>query len=286
MSANSNAKRAQNALRALSNVKPNVALEGLDLNGLRSEIDAVDNALLALIHRRIDIGHQVGELKRAASADPVFLRPAREAKMLRELARRHEEVGRSEFPTATILYIWRELIAATTAMEGNLRLALMTDEDRHCRKNAVLHFSATLDQMTETTGAGVINQVMSGQAELGVVSLDDTWWLDERLDLSDPNGGQVFARLPFIDDPAQRTANAKSDSYVIAKFGLEEPTGDDRTLVAAALDSQFAQSNSAYFLANTDEDCLIDLPGYLVRNQLDSNEPLRIVGRYAAPIVL
>ena len=96
----------------------------------------------------------------------------------------------------------------------------------------------------------------------------------------------MFARLPFIDDPAQRTANAQSDSYVIAKFGLEEPTGDDRTLVAAALDSQFAQSNSAYFLANTDEDCLIDLPGYLVRNQLDSNEPLRIVGRYAAPIVL
>ena len=51
--------------------------------------------------------------------------------MLRELAHRHEEVGRSEFPTATILYIWRELIAATTAMEGNLRLALMADEDRH-----------------------------------------------------------------------------------------------------------------------------------------------------------
>ena len=61
MSANSNAKRAQNALKALGNVDPNVALEGLDLNGLRSEIDAVDNALLALIHRRIDIGHQVGE---------------------------------------------------------------------------------------------------------------------------------------------------------------------------------------------------------------------------------
>ena len=118
----------------------------------------------------------------------------------------------------------------------------------------------------------------SGQAELGVVSLDDTWWLDERLDLSDPNGGQVFARLPFIDDPAQRTANAQSDSYVIAKFGLEEPTGDDRTLVAAALD--VICTINAYFLANTDEDCLIDLPGYLVRNQLDSNEPLRIVGRY------
>ncbi len=286
MSDTTDETRAKNAAAALAGVDPTVVLDGLDLGELRKQIDAVDTALLALIHRRIDIGHQVGAIKRAETKDPVFLRPAREAKMLRELAKRHQAIGRSTFPTATILYIWRELIAATTAMEGNLRLALMADENRNNRKNAVLHFSATLDQVVETSGAGVINQVMNGQAELGVVSLDDTWWLDERLDSDERAGGQVFARLPFIDDPAQRGMKANADSYVIAKFGLEEPTGEDRTLVAAALNSQFAAAHQSNLLAATDEDCLIDLPGYLSRLELGSNEPLRIVGRYASPIIL
>ena len=263
-------------------------LEQMDLNDLRQQIDGVDRALLKLIHRRVDIGHQVGEIKRQTSDSPVFLRPAREAKMLRVLAQRHRDQGRADFPTSTVLYVWRELIASTTAMEGTLRLSLMADQNRTCRKNAVLHFSATLEQINRSAGIEVLDDVLSGRAELGVVALEDAWWQADNLGLA-PGQAQVFARLPFIDEPAQRLNGVAETTFTIAKFGLEEPTGDDVTLVVVEDPTQLQAHQSLQILDKRNGKSLVAVPGYLSAEDLgDAGTPgtAKIIGRYARPIVL
>ena len=55
-----------------------------DLASLRSQIDAIDTQIIELLSQRLQIVHQVGKLK-AASPKTSFIRPAREATMVKHL---------------------------------------------------------------------------------------------------------------------------------------------------------------------------------------------------------
>ena len=69
--------------------------EAAELDKLRAEIDRLDQELVERIHARSKVAMEVGEVKKRYSDSPVFLRPGREASMLRRAA---AKVARSRVP--------------------------------------------------------------------------------------------------------------------------------------------------------------------------------------------
>jgi chorismate mutase len=76
-----------------------------ELGRLRAEIERVDRALIELIARRMELGRQVGNAKRAAGLPP--LDPAREAAVIRRASEVARETGA---PEEDVRYVFWHLI--------------------------------------------------------------------------------------------------------------------------------------------------------------------------------
>ena len=117
--------------------------EAAELDTLRAEIDRLDQELVERIHARSKVAMAIGEVKKRYSDSPVFLRPGREASMLRRAAEKH---GDHPFPASSLLRIWREIIPAVTSLEGNLSLAIEEDEAAVAREHAQVHYAVSLER--------------------------------------------------------------------------------------------------------------------------------------------
>lgn len=90
----------------------------LTLAALRSEIDAVDDAVLVLIRRRQMLARKINTLK-GPLADGLKLRPDREAHVLRRLLTRAPEEDRE-----LVQALWRELLSAGLAVQGEVTVVV------------------------------------------------------------------------------------------------------------------------------------------------------------------
>ena len=85
-----------------------------DLERVRREIDAIDDALHDALMRRAALIGEIFKAKSDAQRAGSAMRPSREARILRRIAARH--VG--DLPLEVVFRIWREMINAATAMQG------------------------------------------------------------------------------------------------------------------------------------------------------------------------
>ena len=88
-----------------------------DLAALRAELDRIDDALHDLLIRRADVVARVAATKPNGT---LALRPGREAAIIRRLLARHT----GHLPPQALVRLWRELLAATTAMQGPFVVAV------------------------------------------------------------------------------------------------------------------------------------------------------------------
>ena len=194
------------------------------IESLRREIDEIDDAVHDLIIRRTGVVEQIAKLKGNGGT---FLRPAREAMILRRLAGRHS----GTLPISVLVRVWRELIAGFTRIQGPFVVATVaTDENRVLWDVARDHYGST----TPITACGAplqaIRAVIDGTATIAVVPWPDSddpdpWW--PALLNEDARVPRIVARLPFMqvgEIPNERMALA------LARLP-HEPTGEDHTLV-------------------------------------------------------
>jgi hypothetical protein len=152
------------------------------------------------------------------------LAPAREAMLLRALARRH--AGAMAFPT--IARIYREILSAPAPFEVHFLapedpLPLIEMARAHFGANALLHRAGSaaivLERVRTVPGALGLLPVPGGAAE--------KWWL--RL-LSEAGGApRVVARLPALEPRNPETGMVRS---LVVACAPCEASGDDRTLLA------------------------------------------------------
>lgn len=197
-----------------------------DLEGLRWRLDEIDDALQALLIERADIVSLVADRKRRDGALASF-QPAREAEILRRLAARHT----GAFPLATLLRMWREMLAATVRMQSQFAVAVYAPPEAPGFWDLARDQYGSLTPMAAYRSVGqVIRAVGDGAAAVGVLPMPqegdpDPWW---RLLLSnDENAPRVVARLPFGARGNARSEGA--DALAIGRFA-QQPTGEDRTL--------------------------------------------------------
>lgn len=203
------------------------------LAALRQEIDAVDHQLHDLLMRRCELAVQVGKVK--AERQPVgsnpaegakFIRPAREAQILRRLVGRHN----GKLPKPVIVRLWRELISALLQVEGPFAVAVYSpDSEPGFWDIARDHYGSRVAVTGFDRVGMVLGAVQDGTATVGVVPLpreddSDPWWRH----LLAQGSAHVMGRLPFGDAGNHR--GSPVEALVIGR-AMNEPTGHDRSLL-------------------------------------------------------
>jgi chorismate mutase / prephenate dehydratase len=195
------------------------------LEDLRAEIDRIDQEVLDLLVARSAVVRRIGEVKGDRVDGRPALRPAREAQILRRLAERAD--GR--FPTAVLVRMWRELIAAQTRLQAPLSVAVFARDEGITQvwDLARDHFGSATPMVRVDRAIQALRALTEGTATVAVLPLpndDESWWVslmsdqDHRL--------RAFARLPFVSSHGD-------EARALAIGQLEiEPSGDDLALLA------------------------------------------------------
>jgi chorismate mutase / prephenate dehydratase len=277
------------------------------LGALRAEIDAVDSQLHDLLMRRTELAVKVGEVK--AKVQPLggtpadgskFIRPAREALILRRLVARHD----GKLPKAVIVRMWREMISALLQVEGPFVVAVQAPKgDTALWDLARDHYGSRVKIVPLADTKAVLAAVNKGKATVGILPMPmaderTPWW--PALDSAGGKTPHVMGRLPFGDIGNVR--DPKAQAMVIGR-APNEPTGEDRTWVA--LHAKKAQSRRAVLAAakalapdarltlerTKSKEWLLDVVGFaadiegeLGRLAAALGAEFRVLGSYAVPL--
>ncbi len=136
-----------------------------DLSKLRSEIDAVDESILAQLNARAALARRVGSLKVGQA-----YRPEREAEVLRRI----QSLNDGPLPDEVVARLFREIMSACLALERPVTVAYLgpagTFSERaavkHFGEGAVTHPCASIDEVYRT--------VESNAADFGVVPVENS----------------------------------------------------------------------------------------------------------------
>lgn len=198
-----------------------------DLEELRRRIDEIDDRLQDLLTERVEIVAGVAATKRSAGGLAAH-QPAREAEIVRRLVARN----RGLFPPATLVRMWRELLAATVRMQGAFTIAVYAPPDSQGFWDIARdHYGSHTTMLSYRSTSQVIRAVTEGQAAIGVLPMPeegepDPWW---RHLSSHKHSPQIIARLPFGARGNARSDGA--DALAIGR-GAVSPSARDRTLFA------------------------------------------------------
>ncbi len=249
-----------------------------------------------LLMRRASVVEHV-----ARAGKPAAFRPGREASIIRRLLSRHQ----GALPPASVVRIWRELLAGTTSMQGGFSLAVSDGEPGGAvTRRAREHFGALTPLRAYASAEQAMADVAQGGASVAVLPFPSDrqqWWVSlmhhaPRL--------HVIGLLPFWR-PSQQEA-PETQALVVASTP-PDASGDDASLLAlqcragvsrSRLSSVLSQAGlqPGWMLPPRQEDApdapvLAQVAGCLTEDdarldRLDSvvRRPV-VLGSYAEPIV-
>jgi chorismate mutase / prephenate dehydratase len=278
-----------------------VSVTPSDLIGLRRRLDEIDDKLQDLLVDRAEIVSLVAASKK--NGKQATFQPAREAEIIRRLVGRH----RGAFPVATVVRMWREMLAAAVRLQSPFFVAVFAPTDRPGLWDLARdHYGSNTPMEAHDTAGRVIRAVADGGASVGVLPLPEMgernpWWPRLLSAANDPP--RIVARLPF---GARGNARAGADALVIGR-GEHQESGLDRTLVtaqcsAAVTGTRISDLLSSVGLACTFIDCwdrdravhLVEIEGFVpisdlrlgaFRSELGTSlDGLMPLGGYAVPL--
>lgn len=269
-----------------------------DLAALRAELDRIDDGIHDLLMRRAEVVGLVGaSADKAASG--VALRPGREAAIIRRLLGRHS--GR--LPPHAVVRLWRELLAATTAMQRPFMIAVGGADLTAVARE---HFGVLTPLRVHASPAQAIAAVSSGAASVAVLALPtqdeapgSAWWTT--LPRQDQPRLHVIGRLPFW---TPRGEGAPAAQALVVGAIAPDASGQDRALIALELDRAVSHARLTAALAaadlapnalilRRDPDrpalALAEVDGLLTEAdprlaRLDTLRPPFVLGGYAIPL--
>jgi chorismate mutase-like protein len=185
------------------------------LEALRQEIDRIDDGIHDLLMERAGIVDQIGRVK--ASGGTMTVHPAREASILKRLARRH----RPPLPFRAIIAFWREIISAFTTLQSPFSVAVHVPATTANMLDPQLtwalardYFGAMTPLIVHHTPSQVLRALTEHQALFAVlppISEEDAdpWW--RQLATNDPAAPRIVAKLPVLAG-----AGTTAEAYVLS----------------------------------------------------------------------
>lgn len=209
------------------------------LNALRRQIDSIDDAMHDLLMQRALLSEQVRAIKQGEY--PVLFRPGREAAIVKRLLARHE----GPLPPEALVQVWREIIAASTRLQGPFRVAAyLASGAGHALDLARAHFGVLTPLIPMKSVGPVLAAVADGHAQLGLLPLPEEtpgepWW---RGLAAGPDALHIVARLPFAATSLQPAA------LIVGRQAFE-PTGEDRGYLVIETDEEISRARLSTALA-------------------------------------
>jgi chorismate mutase len=209
---------------------------------LRGELDRIDDALHDLLMQRAEVVDGVSALR---SQGKVPFRPGREADIIRRLLRRHS----GKLPRRVLPRLWRELLAATTSMQGPYLITVCETEAAQGQVSPFVqcareHFGALTPLRVHRSPAQAIAEVSAGQATAAVLPMpaDEetpaTAWWTALLHRDEPRI-HVVARLPFW---APRPEGAPRVQALVVAAAAPDPSERDRSLIGLELPLEMSRA--------------------------------------------
>ncbi len=140
----------------------------MTLDELRVKIDTIDNTLLKLYNERMELVHQVGELKNTTGA-PIY-RPEREQAILNRL----KQQNTGKLTDAAIDALFLEMFAVARNLELPEAVAYLGPEASFTHQAAELKFGAMSAYLPMNSIQGIFREVDKGTAKFGVIPIENS----------------------------------------------------------------------------------------------------------------
>ncbi|MFY9075475.1 chorismate mutase [Malaciobacter mytili] len=138
------------------------------LKELRNKLDNIDNELLELLNKRMDIVHEVGVLK-AHSGGSIY-RPERE----REIIDRLELLNKGKLNRSAIEALFLEIFAISRNIELPENIAFLGPEGSFTHQAAESRFGAMSSYLPIGSISGVFREVSTKKAKFGVIPIENS----------------------------------------------------------------------------------------------------------------
>jgi chorismate mutase / prephenate dehydratase len=138
------------------------------MGALRAEIDSVDEEIVRLLDQRARLARRIGEIKQKNGLEAYA--PAREQSVLN----RAKAVSAGDFPKRGLEAVFREIISSSILLEARLKVAYLGPEATFTHEAARRSFGSSSTLEPQATVAEVFTRVERGEAEHGVVPVENS----------------------------------------------------------------------------------------------------------------
>ncbi len=138
------------------------------LKALRDKLDSIDNELLELINERMEVVHQVGELK--AQSGGAIYRPEREKAIIQRL----DSLNEGKLNRTAIEALFLEIFAISRNLELPENIAYLGPEGSFTHQAAEARFGAMSSYLSIGSIKGVFREVSTGKAKFGVIPIENS----------------------------------------------------------------------------------------------------------------
>ena len=151
----------------------------MKISELRKRIDVFDEKIVRLLNQRADIVLQIGKSKKNVAGE-VYV-PAREKKVINNILRKNS----GPLSEGALLSIYREIMSCSLAMERDMRVAYLGPSSTFTHQAVRSRFGGSVKTVACETIGDVFAVVQKGQADYGVVPIENstegaiTYTLDE-----------------------------------------------------------------------------------------------------------
>lgn len=250
-----------------------------ELDAIRQRIDALDNQVHDLLMERADLVMRISEEKKKNGIQ--IVQPAREARMIRRLIKRH----RAPLPQETIVRIWRELVGSISLLQTGLRVAVSSKLPEYWDM-ARDYFGTVLPMHKVESAAEALQKVRKDEVNFAVLPWpekmeDASWWLN----LMEGGDLKIIQRLPFGDKE-----NYKYDAHpslVVAKAGFDT-SDDDKSFIA--IDAEKSEDARSIFdvlnIYQAGDKALLEVDEYIASDDKRLAKTGAIsLGGYPSPLI-
>jgi len=143
----------------------------MTLDELRVKIDTIDDTLLKLYNERMELVHQVGEVKNTTGA-PIY-RPEREQAILNRLKNQNTKAN-GKLTDSAIEALFLEMFAVARNLELPEAVAYLGPEASFTHQAAESKFGALSAYLPIGSIPGIFREVEKGTAKFGVIPIENS----------------------------------------------------------------------------------------------------------------
>ena len=189
-----------------------------DLDACREAIDAIDNEVLTLLNKRMEVVHRVGEIKNAEGG--AIYRPEREKAIINRLDALSKSQG-ALLNKDAIEAIFLEIFAVARNLERPEKVAYLGPEGTFTHQVAESRFGAMSEYISLNTIEAVFKELEAKRAKFGVVPIENSrdGVVGETLDLLARSDVKIVAELymPIHISFATKATSLKNITKIYSK---------------------------------------------------------------------